>query len=189
MGQGGPCLSELLPASQGTVKEEGAPGSPPQGTVATKLPHLKSSFVVTEQAVLLWTNTRMETPEQEPLGAGLRLFRHLARQRRSPRPLAAQQESNGVGPGEAPEGARSRRAPGPGSTSEDPPHLSAPLPGRDGWPRGPRPRPFVMHMRAPRLRKGPLQTLSHRRRALFFPSLRAWHMPCCFQVASHSLSP
>lgn len=33
-----------------------------------------------------------------------------------------------------------------------------------------------MHMRALRLRKGLLQTPSHRR-ALFFPSLRAWHRP------------
>lgn len=35
---------------------------------------------------------------------------------------------------------------------------------------------FVMHMRAQRLRKGPLRRRDTRR-ALFFPSLLAWHMP------------
>lgn len=162
---------------------------PAQGTVATRLPNQKPSFVVIEPVDLLWTDTGMGTLEQDPPGAGLRLLRHLPRQGRSPRPLAARQESNGVGPGEAPEGARSRRAPGPGSTSEGPATLerTAARPGLSA--SRPASAPLCHAHEGAEAEKGSPSNTASPMKSTFLSQPAGLAHACCFQVASHSLSP
>lgn len=155
---GGHCLTFSSKGSLRGPKENQAPCF--RALWSPGLPHFIFSFVVTEQAVLVGAKTGMVTlephwPAVAPGSAPL------------PSPF-----SEGVRAGDPRLPGRSALECGARSTGQarvtaglhlamDPPHLSAPPPG---WAcrlaaraRG----PFIMYMRAPRLRKGPLQTLSH----------------------------
>lgn len=153
---------QLLPASRGTVKEEGALGSPlralwPRGSPTKNPPSWSLSRQICFGRTRGWGRWSRTRRALGSASFAISRGRAAAPDPWLPgrRAMAWDPEKHPKGPGRA--GHQGRAPP-----RRDPPHLSAPPPGRDCRPRGPRPRPFVMHMRAPRLRKGPLQTLRHR---------------------------
>lgn len=133
-------------------------------------PRLKFSFLTPEQAVLASANTGVVSPGQAP-GRGL-VGGRFPKGGLEPRPLASRQKRPGVGAGEAPEG--------PGRTS----HTRVRAALRDSRPRG----PFVMHIRVPRLSKGPHQHGVTDEEHFVSQSAGLAHA-CCFPVASHSKGP
>lgn len=150
-------------------------------------PHLKFSVVVTEQALLVWAEVGMVALEPARSGAGLAQALGKGPLRGGAPPTSRFPEGGrepqagaprSVGPGEAPR--ETRRRPDTGAALHPAvglPHGRARPPAGMAGPAARARGPFVTHRRAPGLSQGPLPTPSHRRRALFFPSPRAWHRP------------
>lgn len=189
----------MLSPPPGTAKENQAPclrALWPRG-----LHDLRFYFVVTEQAVLVWPKARMVTLEPNSF-RGWRWPRGPLRDSAPPPPQfpkgGPEPQTLGflagapcsVGPGEAPGETRSR----PGTRAAlhlgvDLPHLIARPPCRDCWPRSPRPGPLCdAHERAEAEKGSPSNTESPKK-STFLSQPAGLAQACCFQVASHSLSP